>query len=215
MDCAKSAEKVKFNPLSIIFKLTDSEIIRQIADGDRNMFRKLVERYQPMVFRTCMGFLHHKDDADDLTQEVFIQTYQTLPAFKGDASFSTWIYRISVNASLNKIRKSQKSQLLQRFESVFGGATGKEYSFPIRETENPENILIRSEHREWVQRALNSLPENQRTAIVLSKYDDLPQKEIAAIMNTTEGAVEALIQRAKSNLREKLSALQKKKKKIA
>lgn len=193
--------------------MTDSEIIRQIADGDRNMFRKLVERYQPMVFRTCMGFLHHKDDADDLTQEVFIQTYQTLPAFKGDASFSTWIYRISVNASLNKIRKSQKNQLLQRLESVFGGDTLKEYSFPIPDTENPENILIQSEHREWVQRALNSLPENQRTAIVLSKYDDLPQKEIAAIMNLTEGAVEALLQRAKANLREKLSALQKKKKK--
>jgi RNA polymerase sigma-70 factor (ECF subfamily) len=193
--------------------LTDSEIIRQIAEGDRNMFRKLVERYQPMVFRTCMGFLHHKDDADDLTQEVFIQTYQTLSGFKGDASFSTWIYRISVNASLNKIRKSQKNQLLQRLESVFGGDTIKEYSFPIPDTENPENILIRSEHRAWVQRALNSLPENQRTAIVLSKYDDLPQKEIAAIMNMTEGAVEALIQRAKANLREKLSALQKKKKK--
>ncbi len=193
--------------------MTDSEIIRQIAEGDRNMFRKLVERYQPMVFRTCMGFLHHKDDADDLTQEVFIQTYQTLSGFKGDASFSTWIYRISVNASLNKIRKSQKNQLLQRLESVFGGDTIKEYSFPIPDTENPENILIRSEHRAWVQRALNSLPENQRTAIVLSKYDDLPQKEIAAIMNMTEGAVEALIQRAKANLREKLSALQKKKKK--
>jgi RNA polymerase sigma-70 factor (ECF subfamily) len=193
--------------------LTDSEIIGHIANGDRNMFRKLVERYQPMVFRTCMGFLHHKDDADDLTQEVFIQTYQTLPAFKGDASFSTWIYRISVNASLNKIRKSQKNQLLQRLESVFGGDTLKEYSFPIPDTENPENILIQSEHREWVQRALNSLPENQRTAIVLSKYDDLPQKEIAAIMNLTEGAVEALLQRAKANLREKLSALQKKKKK--
>ena len=193
--------------------MTDSEIIGHIANGDRNMFRKLVERYQPMVFRTCMGFLHHKDDADDLTQEVFIQTYQTLPAFKGDASFSTWIYRISVNASLNKIRKSQKNQLLQRLESVFGGDTLKEYSFPIPDTENPENILIQSEHREWVQRALNSLPENQRTAIVLSKYDDLPQKEIAAIMNLTEGAVEALLQRAKANLREKLSALQKKKKK--
>jgi RNA polymerase sigma-70 factor (ECF subfamily) len=136
-----------------------------------------------------------------------------LSGFKGDASFSTWIYRISVNASLNKIRKSQKNQLLQRLESVFGGDTIKEYSFPIPDTENPENILIRSEHRAWVQRALNSLPENQRTAIVLSKYDDLPQKEIAAIMNMTEGAVEALIQRAKANLREKLSALQKKKKK--
>ena len=177
------------------------------------MYRKLVERYQPMVFRACMGFLHHKEDADDLTQDVFIQAYQTLSAFKGDATFSTWIYRIAVNASLNKIRKSSKSQFLQRLETMFGGEKSKEYSFPISDNENPENILILNEHKEWVQKALNSLLENQHTAIVLSKYDELPQKEIAEIMNTTEGAVEALIHRAKANLREKLSSLKKKSKK--
>lgn len=193
--------------------MTDSEIIQQIVQGDRDMFRKLVDRYQPMVFRTCMGFLHNKDNADDLTQEVFIQAYQTLEVFKGDATFSTWIYRIAVNASLNKIRKSSKTRFLLRIETVFGSEKSKEFSFPIPDSENPENILILHEHREWVQKALNSLPENQRTAIVLSKYDDLPQKEIAAIMNTTEGAVEALIQRAKANLREKLSAIRKKNKK--
>jgi RNA polymerase sigma-70 factor (ECF subfamily) len=160
-----------------------------------------------------MGFLHHKDDSDDLTQDVFIQVYQTLSGFKGEASFSTWIYRIAVNASLNKIRKSSKNFVLQRFGTMFGGEKSNEYSFPISDNENPENILIMNEHREWVQKALNTLPENQRTAIVLSKYDDLSQKEIAAIMNTTEGAVEALIQRAKANLRDKLSSLKKKNKK--
>ena len=193
--------------------MTDSEIIRLIVQGDRNMFRKLVERYQPMVFRTCMGFLHNKDDADDLTQEVFIQAYQTLSGFKGDASFSTWIYRIAVNASLNKIRKSSKNSLFHRLETVFGSEKSKKISFPISDSENPENILILHEHREWVQKALESLPENQRTAIVLSKYDDLSQRQIAEIMNTTEGAVEALIQRAKVNLRKKLSAIREKNKK--
>ena len=193
--------------------MTDNDIIAQIVQGDRILYRKLVEKYQPMVFRTCMGFLHNKDDSDDLTQEVFIQAYQTLQGFKGDATFSTWIYRIAVNASLNKTRKSSKSLIVQRFETAFGSSKNKEFAYPIPDSENPENILIRNEHREWVQKALNSLPENQRTAIVLSKYDDLSQKEIAEIMNTTEGAVEALMQRAKANLREKLSALQKKKKK--
>lgn len=193
--------------------MTDNEIIVQIVQGDRNLYRKLVEKYQPMVFRTCMGFLHNKDDSDDLTQEVFIHAYQTLSGFKGDATFSTWIYRIAVNASLNKTRKSSKSLFVQRFELVFGNSKNQEYSFPTPDTENPENILILNEHRELVRKALESLPENQRTAIVLSKYDDLSQKEIAEIMVTTEGAVEALIQRAKANLREKLSALHKKKKK--
>jgi RNA polymerase sigma-70 factor (ECF subfamily) len=172
------------------------------------MYRMLVERYQPLVFRTCMGFLHHREDSDDLTQEVFIRAYQSLASYKGDASFSTWIYRIAINASLNKVRKTTGSLFLQQLEAVFG--SDKRRDPPVSETENPENILIRSEQRELVTKALNSLPENQRTAFVLSKYDDLPQKEIAEIMNTTEGAVEALIQRAKANLRKKLSSFQKK-----
>ena len=193
--------------------MTDNDIIAQILQGDRNLYRKLVDKYQLMVFRTCMGFLHNKDDSDDLTQEIFIQAYQTLSGFKGDAGFSTWIYRIAVNASLNKTRKSSKSLFVQRFEMVFGNSKNLENSFAIPDGENPENILILNEHREWVRKALESLPENQRTAIVLSKYDDLSQRQIAQIMKTSEGAVEALIQRAKANLREKLSALQKKKKK--
>lgn len=184
----------------------DSEIISLILKGNRDKYQILVEKYQPMVFRTCMGFLHNKEDADDLTQDIFIQAYQSLSKFKGDASFSTWIYRIAVNASLNKVRKTSKSFFFQRFEKVFGGEKSIAFEIPIPDTENPENILIQNEHREWMQKALNSLPENQRTAIVLSKYDDLSQKEIAAIMNTSEGAVEALIQRAKANLREKLSS---------
>lgn len=188
--------------------MTDNEVIIQILGGDRDLFRHLVERYQPMVFRTCMGFLHNRDDAEDLTQEIFISAYQSLGKFKGDASFSTWMYRISVNASLNKVRKSSKNSFFQQLESVF--SSEKKRDLPISDNENPEDILIRNEHREWVTKALNSLPESQRTAIVLSNYDDLSQKEIAEIINTTEGAVEALLQRGKANLRKKLSSLQKK-----
>lgn len=187
--------------------MNEREIIQQILQGDRNLYRILVEKYQPMIFRTCMGFLHNKDDADDLTQEVFMAAFQALEKYKGDSAFSTWIYRIAVNASLNIVRKSSKNFLLQRFENILGGEKRKEFEISIPENDNPENILIQDEHRAWVQKALNSLPENQRTAIVLSKYDDLPQKEIAEIMNTTEGAVEALIQRAKENLRKKLMRL--------
>lgn len=186
--------------------MTDSEIIKLILKGDKEKFRMLVEQYQQMVFRTCMGFLHNKDDADDLTQEVFIQAYQSLSRFKGEAAFSTWLYRIAVNASLNKVRKSSKNLILQRIDAIFGTEKTKELPFLPSDMINPESILIRQEHVEWIRRALESLPENQRTAIVLSKYDDLSQKEIAEIMNTTEGAVEALLQRAKKNLREKLSA---------
>ena len=187
--------------------MSDIEIIELILQGDREKFRILVDQYQQMVFRTCMGFLHHKEDAEDLTQEVFIRAYQSLSRFKGDSAFSTWLYQIAVNASLNRIRQSPLKRILQRFDNPPG--ENKEISFSISDKDDPENILIRQEHVEWVQNALDSLPENQRTAIVLSKYDDLSQKEIAGVMNTTEGAVEALLQRAKKNLRKKLSAKRK------
>lgn len=190
--------------------MTDTEIVNIILHGGRNEFRTLVERYQSMVFRTCMGFLHDKDEADDLTQEVFIQTYQSLKSFKGDAAFSTWIYRIAVNASLNRVRKNSRSPILNRLDSLFGTGKEREISSVANDDEDPENILIRLEKSKWIQNALNSLPENQRTAIVLSKYDDLSQKEISKIMKVTEGAVESLIQRAKANLKVKLSSTHKK-----
>jgi RNA polymerase sigma-70 factor, ECF subfamily len=190
--------------------MTDTEIINIILQGGRNEYRTLVERYQSMVFRTCMGFLHDKDDANDLTQEVFIQAYQSLNKFKGDSAFSTWIYRIAVNASLNSVRKNSSGPILSRLDLLFNTGKERELSFPVYDAEDPENIFIKLEKSKWIQNALDSLPENQRTAIVLSKYDDLSQKEISKIMMITEGAVESLIQRAKANLKVKLSSTYKK-----
>lgn len=190
--------------------MTDNEIIEKVLQGKRDLYRLLVERYQSMVFHTCMGFLHDKDDSDDLTQEIFIKAYLALSKFEGRSLFSTWLYRIAVNAALNKVRKSSGSRFVQRFESFFGTGKAKNLEIPVPEKENPENILIHNEHLEWLQKAMHSLPENQRTALVLSKYDDFSQREIAQIMNISEGAVESLLHRAKMNLREKLKSFSKK-----
>lgn len=190
--------------------MTDHEVIAMILRGNPDKYRVLVEKYQTMIFRTCIGFLHNRDDADDLTQEILIQAYESLKSFKGEAAFSTWLYRIAVNASLNRVRKNSRNPILNRFDSLFVVGKEREISLPANGSEDPESILISTERNKWIQDALDSLPENQRTAIVLSKYDDLPQKEIAGIMQTTEGAVEALIQRAKANLRLKLSSTYKK-----
>jgi len=191
--------------------MTDSEIIKLILQGEKEKFRLLVEEYQQMIFQTCMGFVHNKDDADDLTQEVFIQAYQSLSHFKGDAAFSTWLYRIAINASLNKTRESPLKMIFHKFENHRDDKKEKDHPAGlIPDEEDPEKILIKNEDIEWVRKALDSLPENQRKAIVLSKYDDLSQKEIAEILNTTEGAVEALLVRAKKNLRDKLSVSRKK-----
>ncbi len=188
--------------------MTDNEIIKDILDGNKDAFRFLVERYQKSVFRTAMGFLHDRDEAGDLSQDIFIQAYLSLARFRGESAFSTWLYRITLNACLNKTRKSPFQKIFRLFENTPGA--DREIFLSSVDSTDPEDIMIRNENAELVRKALDSLPENQRIAIVLSKYDDLPQREIAEIMKTSEGAVESLLQRAKKNLREKLSGPVKK-----
>lgn len=189
--------------------MNDSEILSSVLDGHKDDFRILIEKYQQAVFRIIIGFVHDREEAEDLTQEVFIRAWQSLGKFRGDSSFSTWLHRIAINISLNYSRKMRTKNLAGLISSYLGAAAGTELQIPVNE-ENAEEMMIREEHSAWLRRALDKLPENQRTAIILSKYDDLPQKEIATVMNLTEGAVEALIQRAKKNLRENLTSGMKK-----
>ncbi len=188
----------------------DNEIIRRIIEGNKNEYRILVERYQQMVFRTCMGFVHNSADAEDITQDVFIKAYLSLKTFRMESSFSTWLYRIAVNASLNREREKKKNFIVRYLSDLMSTGSDTIPVSEIYESQDPESILIGEEHRARVKKALDSLPDNQRTAIILSKYEDLSQKEIADIMGKSEGAVEALLQRAKANLRTRLTAGSKK-----
>lgn len=182
--------------------MTDSEYIQAVSQGNSNAFKPLVERYQQLVFRTAMGFLHHQEDAEDLTQEVFIKAYQSIDSYSGDAAFSTWLYRITVNHSLNYLRSKKK----QEFFSFAGDLFLQLINKPSEES-NPDEQIEESERERQIRAAIDSLSEKQRTAFVLSRYEELPQKEIAGIMNTSEGSVEQHLQRANKNLQKKLAHL--------
>jgi len=182
--------------------ITESETIHQILQGNRHQFSELMARYQGMVFRTAMGFVHAKADADDLTQEVFIRAYEALDTFKFDSAFSTWLYRIAVNQSLNHLERIRRRGLIMVAGDMLKHLLGSED--PQRD---PHRLLEDEQRDEAIRKAIDSLPRNQQIAFVLSKYDDLTQKEIAAVLHTTEGAVEQLLQRAKSTLRKKLAPL--------
>ena len=185
--------------------MTESELIQHILNGNRDAFRSIVEKYEGIIFRTCMGFVHNKEDAEDITQEVLVNVYQSLSSFKGQSAFSTWVYRIATNASLNFIRNKSKRNIFQRIESIFGFEKTQDIPQLKSEADNPEQLMINKERSERLFNILNTLPEKQRIAFTLSKYDDLSQHEIALIMDITEGAVESLLQRAKANLQKKLS----------
>jgi RNA polymerase sigma-70 factor (ECF subfamily) len=173
----------------------ETEIINNILKGNRYDYGLLIKKYQANVFRTAIGFVHNKEDAEEITQDVFVKAYQSLSSFGGKAAFSTWLYRITVNTSLNFIRKKKKSGFWLGLSSLFQAPSKDKPAATIIE-ENAEKVVIRE--------AIENLPEKQRLAFVLAKYEELPQKQVAAIMKISEGAVEQLIIRAKNNLRNKL-----------
>jgi RNA polymerase sigma-70 factor (ECF subfamily) len=187
--------------------MTDQQIVKEILNSNsQKAFVELVDRYQPLVVKTCRGFVASYADAEDLTQEVFIEVYQSLSNFRNESKLSTWLYRIAVNKSLNFVRKKKRESVLQSIDRFFtGGNRGSQY-FDIEENSNanPEKQIQKKEDKLILKQAINSLPDNQRIAFILSKYQDLSYKEIAEVMNVTVASVESLLFRAKANLQKKL-----------
>ncbi len=183
--------------------MDDLHLIDQIKKGSEPAFRQLVEQHREMVVNTCFSLVHDIDDAEDLAQEVFIEVFNSVNRFRGEARISTWLYRISVNKSLNFLRDNKKRKFFKKIEEVF---TGRNYtdSDTGLSFEEPDINLQEKQKAAILHKAIDSLPENQRIAFTLSKYEDLSYKEISDVMGVSLSSVESLIFRARKNLQEKL-----------
>jgi RNA polymerase sigma-70 factor (ECF subfamily) len=188
----------------------ESELIDDIRSGDQEAFRWLVEKYQDKVKRTSKGFIHSDSDAEDIAQEVFIEVYKSIEKFRKESELSTWIYRIAVNKSLNFLRSATKRKIFSFFDFSESGRTKLENTTIASSEYSADDNLNNSEINMAVKKALDSLPDNQRTAFILSKYEDLAYSEIADIMNVSIPSVESLLFRAKQNLQKKLFVFYKK-----
>ena len=165
--------------------------------GSQLAFRELFDQYHVKVLNTCFGLLHNRQDAEDVAQEVFVTVYQSLPAFRNQSTVGTWIYRIAINKSLNLVRKKKRWKFFVDFEDFF---RSKQNNIKAP----GENLVEHSEEKRLLHKAIDQLPEKQRIAFILFKYEELPQKQVAEIMNCSIAAVEALIFRAKQNLQKSL-----------
>ena len=172
--------------------MDDVELIHQILNGNQQDYSILIRQYQASVFRTAMGLLHNKEDAEEIAQDVFVKVYQSLSSYNGKAAFSTWLYRITVNTSLNFLRKKKRKTFWAALADMLQVASNDKSAEALL-TERSDNAVI--------QQALDALPEKQRLAFVFTKYEELPQRQVAEIMNISEGAVEQLVIRAKNNLK--------------
>ena len=166
-------------------------------------FESIVKHNQEKVRNICFRYVNNVDDADDIAQEVFVQVYESLSHFREEAELSTWIYRIAVNKSLDFIRSNSRKKRFAQLTSLFKSGEDEQI-VEIPSYKTPENELENKERKEVLDWALNNLPENQKSAMVLSKYEGFSNKEIAKIMDLSVSAVEALMHRAKKNLQNDL-----------
>lgn len=185
--------------------MDEQQLINSILAGNKDSYKPIVEQYQSMVFRVCMGFVHSKEDADDLTQEVFINAFLGMKSFNRQSMLSTWLYRIAINTSLNHLRKANKRSIFQRLNNFSGQNILSSENASAHKADSADQQLINLETTSRIKKAIDSLSDKQRIAFVLSKYEEMPQQQIAEIMNTSVGAVEQLLQRAKTNLQKQLA----------
>ena len=164
----------------------EKEMIKAILEGDQKAFKLLVDTYQLMVVNTCHAFVHDRNEAEDIAQDVFIQVFESLGKFRFESKLSTWLYRIAVNRSINHCKSPRGRAIKVDIESW--------KQMP------QQQLLEEQEQLELLHRAIDRLPENQRTALILNKYEELSYKEIAEVMGVTLSSVESLLFRAKNNL---------------
>ena len=171
--------------------LTDAELVAVTLEGDSGAFDVLVDRHRRAVYLLCYRFVHHHEDASDLAQEVFVRAWRGLPRFKGEAAFTSWLYRIAVNTCLNKVgsRVAPHEPLedADRFEDP--------------RVERPGADLARAERAAAVRRAIQALPKKQRATVVLRLYHELSHQQIADILGSSVGAVKANLFHALANVK--------------
>lgn len=181
----------------------ESELIEKLIQGDEKAFKSFFDHYKQKVYNTAAGFLTNSEEAEDITQEVFIQVFRSIKHFKKNSQLSTWIYRITVTKCLDQLRKKKTKKRFAFITDIFekDDSDKKEsfvnYEHPGVETDKKELSVI-------LFKEIDKLPENQRIAFVLNKVEQLGYREISEIMDTSVPAVESLISRAKANLKKRL-----------
>jgi RNA polymerase sigma-70 factor (ECF subfamily) len=178
----------------------EKTLVEEMQAGSQRAFQELVKTYKNMVANTCYGFLQNGADAEDVTQEVFIEVYRSIGRFRGDSKLSTWLYRIATTRSIDLLRKRKRRSRIQSIQTFFGGEEAA-MQVPDNNSQSPQQALENKERAAILAEAVAKLPEAQRIAFTLSKYEDLSYQEISDVMDKSISSVESLLFRGKKNLR--------------
>lgn len=186
-----------------------TNLMLRFQNGDESAFREIVEQHKLSVLNLCYRFVGNREDAEDIAQDVFIRILKAAPRYKPNASLSTWIYRITVNVCLNFNRRKKILNFFSLNHQYESGQTAEDRLPELMSEEQPDSELEKKELQKIVQDAIQSLPENQQTVVVLHRYEGLSYQQIADVLDTTVSAVESRLHRAKLNLQKKLKGAKK------
>lgn len=170
---------------------------------NETLFNAVYDDFKSLVYNLALSYVHNQEDAQDATQEVFVKVYQRYEDYKPErSSMKTWIYQITINHCLDKVRARKAQKRFGFLTSLFAPDTGE----PIPEAAHFDHPGVALEDKEAIGRLfriIDTLPDNQRTALILTKIEDRSVKEVAEIMQFSPKAVESLLQRAKDNFSKK------------
>lgn len=166
----------------------DEDLVRRYLSGDRAAFASLVERHERRVYNLALRMTGREEDARDATQDAFLTVLRKLSTFRGEAAFTTWLHRVTVNACYDLLRKRQRSPLLDR---------GREDDLPIAEPPPAPDHADASDLSVDVQRALLQVPEDFRAVMILHDVQDLPQDRVAEILGVPVGTVKSRLHRGR------------------
>lgn len=178
--------------------MDDKILLNKISEKDEKAFQLFVEKYHKMVINICYNIVNSYDDAMDISQEVFIKIYESIDDFRGESKISTWLYRISVNKSLNHLRSKKRQKWFPGLDLLFNDDRKK--IEPADNSLNASENIEQDENKEALYFALHQLPEKQNIAISLNNFEDLSYKEISEIMEIPVSEVGVLINRGKKKL---------------
>ena len=187
--------------------LTDPDVKQMMAvkNGDRNAFDDLMRKHYPRILNFANRFIGNRQLAEDLTQDVFLKVYNSAARYQPRSKFQTWLYTIAKNTCLNELRRIRGKMLsLDDTVDVKEGEFKKEFPDPGAD---PAVEFLQKEKEKQVRAAIHELPENQRIAVILKRYEDFTYAEIAATLAVTDQAVKSLLSRAKVNLKNKLAGI--------
>ena len=176
----------------------------QLQQGSEAAFRTLVERYQDQIYRTVFSLLRSPEEAEDVAQEVFVEVYQTIGRFRGDAALSTWLYRLATSRALKNRQKARAKKRFAYFTSLLGLDNDvlhevPDHAHPLALLEGQQQLRLLFDH-------IARLPDQQQVAFTLRHEQELSYEEIAAVLTTTVPAVESLLFRARQTLRKHLQS---------